>query len=137
LILVAFVLLFFQAPVLHYWFRFLDRKIVGQRGIQPLKKVIVDQSLMAPSINTGIIILLEVMQRRKWRDIRDKLKNNLPGILKNQYKLWPAVQIFNFYLVPLEYRVLVIVFVAFFWNIYLANALAAKPISEEKKLQES
>ena len=96
---------------------------------------------MAPSINTGILILLEVMQRRNWSDIRSKLKNNLPGILVNQYKLWPAVQLVNFYFVPLQYRVLVIVFVAFFWNIYLANALQASPESSgevhESKQHES
>lgn len=81
---------------------------------------------MAPSLNTSILIILEVLQRKKWPYIKDKLQNNLPNILINQYKLWPAVQCFNFYLVPLEYRVFVVVFVAFFWNIYLANALQAE-----------
>ena len=129
------ILVLLQAPTLHYWFRFLDKKIVGQKGLQPFKKVVVDQSLMAPSINTGIIILLEVMQRRKWPEIRAKIGDNLPGILKNQYKLWPAVQLVNFYLVPLEYRVLVVVFVAFFWNIYLANALQSGAPAAEKVQQ--
>jgi len=105
---------------------------VGQKGLQPLKKVVVDQSLMAPSINTGIIMLLELMQRKKWGDIRSKLRDHLPGVLKNQYKLWPAVQVVNFYFVPLQYRVLVIVFVAFFWNIYLANALQS---DDKKKIE--
>ena len=115
----------FVAPVLRVWFHFLDLKIGNIGRIAPLKKVIIDQALMAPSINTGILILLEVMQMTPFDDIKAKMKKHLPDILKNQYKLWPAVQLFNFYLVPLEYRVLVVIFVAFFWNIYLANTLSA------------
>lgn len=79
--------------------------------------------MMPLFINTTILVLLEGMQGRDWAAIKHKLQHNLPSILFNQYKLWPAVQLFNFYLVPIQYRVLVVVFVAFFWNIYLANAL--------------
>ena len=121
-----------QAPVLHYWFRFLDKRIVGNHGIQPLKKMLVDQSLMPTFINGTILILLEKMQRRDWKEIKGKLRHNLPSILVNQYKLWPAVQLFNFYVVPIQYRVLVVVFVAFFWNIYLANALQSSAAEETR-----
>lgn len=80
---------------------------------------------MAPIMNTSILIVLEVMQRRKWSEIEYKLKNNLPSIVSNQYKIWPVVQLINFYLLPLKYRLLFVNIVAFLWNIYLANALQA------------
>lgn len=83
---------------------------------------------MAPSINVGIVVFMEVLQLHKFEDIKNKCKNNLPGIIYNQYKLWPAVQLFNFYVIPLEYRVLVLAAVAFFWNIYLATAIQDKPV---------
>ena len=120
-----------QGPVLHTWFKFLDRKFVGKSLLEPLKKVVVDQSLMAPSLNTSLLVLLEVMQRKKWSDIEEKLKCSLPSILVTQYKLWPAVQLINFYLVPLHRRLLVVVIVAFFWNIYLANALQSSEPTHE------
>ena len=119
-----------QAPVLHYWFRFLDKRIVGNRGIQPLKKVLVDQSMMPTFINATIIVWLELMQRQKWPAIKNKIQNNLPSILWNQYKIWPAVQLVNFYVVPIQYRVIVVAVVAFFWNIYLANALQSSKSGE-------
>lgn len=82
---------------------------------------------MAPSINAGILVFMEVTQFSNLEEIKKKCKNNLPSIIYNQYKLWPAVQLFNFYLVPLEYRVLVLASVAFFWNIYLSTAIQDKP----------
>jgi hypothetical protein len=41
-----------------------------------------------------------------------------------QYKVWPAVDWFNFTYVPETLRVLFIGFVTLFWNIYLAAMLA-------------
>lgn len=84
---------------------------------------------MAPTINVGILLFMEVTKFSSIEEIKKKCQNNLPSIIKNQYKLWPAVQLFNFYVIPLEYRVLVLATVAFFWNIYLATALQDKPAS--------
>lgn len=38
------------------------------------------------------------------------------------YKLWPAVQCFNFYLVPLNYQLLFLNVIAIGWTAFLSNA---------------
>ncbi len=43
------------------------------------------------------------------------------------YKLWPAAQIVNFYLIPLKFRVNFANIVSLFWNTYVAW-LANRPL---------
>lgn len=82
---------------------FLERRF-GSSGIEPLKKLAVDQMFMAPLLNTAGLILLETMRGNNLDGIKYKLTNVLPDILKNQYKLWPAAQLVNFYFIPLQYK---------------------------------
>ncbi|ESO08594.1 hypothetical protein HELRODRAFT_169468 [Helobdella robusta] len=41
-------------------------------------------------------------------------------ILFNGYKVWPLAQLINFYIIPLQHRILFVNMVALFWNVYLA-----------------
>ncbi|TNN85377.1 Protein Mpv17 [Liparis tanakae] len=48
-----------------------------------------------------------------------KLKRDYTDALISNYYLWPAVQIANFYFIPLHYRLAVVQLVAVTWNSYL------------------
>lgn len=51
------------------------------------------------------------------------------------YKLWPAVQCVNFYLVPLNYQLLFLNVIAIGWTAFLSNA--NQKASEANELTEA
>ncbi|XP_075856740.1 mitochondrial inner membrane protein Mpv17 isoform X2 [Microcebus murinus] len=92
----------FVGPVVGGWYKVLDRFIPGTTKVDALKKMLLDQGGFAPCF-LGCFLPL---------DYRDALITN--------YYLWPAVQLANFYLVPLHYRLAVVQCVAVIWNSYLS-----------------
>ncbi|KAI1289146.1 Mpv17-like protein [Halotydeus destructor] len=110
------------APTLLKWFSFLDSRF-SKGALAPFKKMGCDQIFMAPAMNTLILVFLETTRGSSLEGIKRKMKVALPEILANNYKLWPAVQLINFYLVPLQYKILYTSLIAFFWNIYVTFTL--------------
>ena len=45
------------------------------------------------------------------------------------YKLWPAAQLFNFYVIPLKFRVNFSNIISLFWNTYV-SWLANRPVRD-------
>lgn len=110
------------------WFYFLDQTFGMKGTFAPLKKVITDQVIMSPALNCLTIITLEMMQFAEWSEIKLKLRSTLPDILVSNYKVWPMVQLINFYVISPKYRIMFIVSVGFFWNIYVASMLQSDQI---------
>lgn len=82
--------------------------------------ILVDQILFAPVFIGALIGSIGLLQGNKPNDIRLKLKKEFPDIIKANYKIWPAVQLLNFYFVPLNYQVVLVQIVAVFWNTYVS-----------------
>ncbi|XP_063479957.1 protein Mpv17 isoform X13 [Symphalangus syndactylus] len=92
----------FVGPVVGGWYKVLDRFIPGTTKVDALKKMLLDQGGFAPCF-LGCFLPLDY-----------------PDALITNYYLWPAVQLANFYLVPLHYRLAVVQCVAVIWNSYLS-----------------
>ncbi|KAJ1371937.1 Protein Mpv17 [Parelaphostrongylus tenuis] len=110
---------FFIAPSLNVWFKALER-VKGSPNIVPLKRMIIDQTLFSPWFNALILLNLRLLEGISFKESYRKMKNDWWTIYKNSLKVWPAVQLINFYLIPLNMRIIVVQLVAFFWNSYLS-----------------
>ncbi|KAL6740056.1 hypothetical protein Aduo_013444 [Ancylostoma duodenale] len=109
----------FIAPCLSKWFKVLER-VRGNPKIIPLARVAIDQIAFAPVFNAIILLNLRLLERLGFETSWRKMKEDWWTIYTSSLKVWPAVQIINFYLIPLNMRVIVIQLVAFFWNAYLS-----------------
>ncbi|XP_024943935.1 protein Mpv17 isoform X2 [Cephus cinctus] len=111
---------FIGGPATRTWYGILDRHFGSKGGTVALKKVACDQLLFAPSFIVILLSTISALQGGNMEDIKSRLKNDYIDILKNNYKLWPVVQLVNFALVPLHYQVLVVQSVAVLWNTYIS-----------------
>ncbi|KAI8067018.1 uncharacterized protein B0P05DRAFT_207593 [Gilbertella persicaria] len=112
----------FAGPVLSQWYRFVDRKVTIKSPAQGLfVKVALDQFCFAPFFIAAFFTGQGLFEGKSIRDIKDKLASGYTTALVGNYKIWPAVQIVNFYFTPLNYRLMVTNVVALGWNAYLST----------------
>ncbi|XP_076246429.1 mitochondrial inner membrane protein MPV17 [Calliopsis andreniformis] len=112
--------LFIAGPVTRTWYGILDKYIGSKGGIVVLKKVSCDQLLFAPAFLVVLLSTIGFLQGNDLEKLKMKLESEYPDILKNNYKLWPMVQLFNFYFIPLQYQVLIVQSIALLWNTYIS-----------------
>lgn len=125
-----------QGPTVLVWYRLLAARTTGPLWLRPLKMVLVDQAFFSPMFLTTMLCLLRTMEGCPPRETFNSWKRDFLPIFTTGLKvssvqasehaahyaqLWPAVQLVNFYLVPLNYRLLTVQCVSLFWNTYLSN----------------
>ena len=108
-------------PGMHLWYSRLDRFIKGSRTLRnALKKTAVDQAFFMPFYLAVFIMVMAVLRREKSEEISRRLSRDFQPMLITSYGLWPAVQLINFWAVPLHLRIPVINVVGLAWNTYIS-----------------
>jgi len=109
-------------PTLAIWYRTLDKIVKVQGTAGSLMKMALDQTVMAPVILTTFLGTMSLWTTYSTESAVKNIKQNLWPILLDNYKLWPAAQLINFYFMPLDQRVLFASLIALLWNTYLSYA---------------
>ncbi|GAA5796933.1 hypothetical protein HPULCUR_002311 [Helicostylum pulchrum] len=97
----------FAGPALSTWYRFIDRKVTTTNRVQGLvTKVVLDQFVFAPFFIAAFFTGQGLFEGKSINEIKEKLSSGYTTALIGNYKIWPAVQIANFYFTPLNYRLM-------------------------------
>ncbi|PRP84936.1 Mpv17 / PMP22 family protein [Planoprotostelium fungivorum] len=128
-------------PIAHYWYKFLDRLFEKraerakldaekekekkpQTGLSVidstvLKKLALDELIFDPFCIFLFFTVIGVLERKSLSQIREKIGKEYWITQKMSWKLWPAVQLINFALVPGDFRILFVNVISFVWGIFL------------------
>ncbi|KAI9761413.1 MAG: hypothetical protein M4579_001063 [Chaenotheca gracillima] len=114
---------FMVAPLQFTWFQFLSRAfpITKISATAPaLKRVAFDQLIFAPCSLAAFFTFMTVAEGGGKRAVIRKFQDVYLPALKANYILWPAVQILNFRVVPIQYQLPMVSTVSIAWTAYLS-----------------
>lgn len=111
------------APMADKWYKVLGAvKIPSWKSpaADLIARVGLDQGVFAPFIGIPLYYtMMTMMEGGDMRAIKNKIQNNWFDTLYTNWLVWPGVQLVNFAVVPVHFRLLVVNVVSIGWNCYL------------------
>jgi protein Mpv17 len=130
----------FSGPISHVWYTILE-SIVGRVVIQEQKvwgialRMLLDAFLFSPVAVAGYFTWRTLLEGKGLDGVHDKLQHTWKGALLASWHFWPLVNIVNFSVVPVQYRVLYNNSLSFLWNGYLTQLNAKRLLQEVAEKQ--
>jgi len=122
---------FLMAPIQFRWFKFLEKTfpITKTHAFpQAMKRVAFDQLIFAPFGVAAFFTAMTVAEGGGRRGVSQKLRDMYVPTLKANYMLWPAVQVVNFRLMPVQFQLPFVSTVGIAWTAYLSLTNAAEDV---------
>ena len=127
---VAIVGFVWSGPVTHNWYSILEKIVTIKNPIGGLiARIILDAIIFSPVTVTGYFACRSILEGSGMAGIRDKLSTRFVPAVTGAWKFWPAANVINFGLVPIEFRVLYMNVLSLFWTGYLTLLNASKVIA--------
>lgn len=126
---------FLMAPVQFRWFKFLEKTfpITKTHAFpQAMKRVAFDQLIFAPFGVAAFFTAMTLAEGGGKRGVSQKLRDMYVPTLKANYLLWPAVQVVNFRLMPVQFQLPFVSTVGIAWTAYLSLTNAAEDVQMNK-----
>jgi peroxisomal membrane protein 2 len=117
---------FLQAPVTHYYYHALDVQFPPTDypwTWTTLTKLIIDQSLFAPTFLLAVFLFLGFFEGESFHSIMEDISDVYWPTMTANWKLWIPATILNLAYVAPQYRVLYCNLIFFAWSIFLSLAL--------------
>lgn len=114
---------FIMAPLQHKWFGFLSSTFPAKAGAASsaaFKRVAFDQLLFAPVGLAMFFTFMTVAEGGTRRDVQKKFRDVYIPALKANFMVWPAVQMLNFRVIPLQLQIPFVSTIGIAWTAYLS-----------------
>jgi protein Mpv17 len=114
---------FVVAPFQFKWLQLLQRTFPltsASATLPALKRVAMDQTLFAPAGLLGFFTYMTYSEGGDTGAVKKRLGNVFFPTLKANYMLWPAVQLLNFRVMPLQFQLPFASTVGIAWGTYLS-----------------
>lgn len=118
--------------VCHFWYGFLDRKIVGHTLGVVAKKILIDQVIGSPLSLLTFFATLSFFEGRPLQEL-DSIKEKAIKLYVAEWVVWPPAQFINFYFLPTKFRVLYDNTISFGYDIYTSHVTHLREISVKSK----
>jgi protein Mpv17 len=118
--------LVWSGPVSHYWYQSLEilvkfvLRVPSNPLVQLVARITLDALLFSPFTIAGFFAVATLMQGGTVGDIANKLRTRWRSALVAAWSFWPVVNVANFGMVPLPYRVLYSSVMSLLWTGYLS-----------------
>ncbi|PNS19772.1 Protein sym1 [Sphaceloma murrayae] len=114
---------FLMAPLQHRWFAFLSSTfpLTKTNGTSAaMKRVAFDQLLFAPVGLAAFFTFMTIAEGGTVRDVKRKFTEVYVPALKANYMVWPAVQMLNFRVIPIQFQIPFVSTIGIAWTAYLS-----------------
>ncbi|KAK3324417.1 hypothetical protein B0T19DRAFT_230165 [Cercophora scortea] len=131
---------FLMAPVQFRWFKFLEKSfpITQTAAFLPaMKRVAFDQFIFAPFGIAAFFTAMTIAEGGGKRAVYQKIRDMYVPTLKANYMVWPAVQIINFRLMPVQFQLPFVSTVGIAWTAYLSLSNAAEDAQQARIIPNS
>lgn len=98
---------FAMAPIQFRWFKFLEKTFpITSKGafVPAMKRVVFDQLIFAPFGLACFFTTMTIAEGGGRRAVYQKMRDMYVPTLRANYVLWPAVQVINFRLMPVQFQ---------------------------------
>ncbi|KAL5415325.1 hypothetical protein PMIN06_000359 [Paraphaeosphaeria minitans] len=120
---------FLMAPIQHKWFGFLTRTFPMSKTsamVPALKRMALDQLMFSPVGLACFFTFMTVAEGGGKRAVARKFQDIYIPALKANYLVWPAVQIINFRLLPVQLQIPFVSTIGIAWTAYLSLTNSAE-----------
>ena len=116
----------------HYFYGFLDSKLVGTKPVTVATKVAIDQTIWNPIFGCMFFGYLNFTEGKSFEQYTNKIKADLKTAVMGSWAVWVPAHTINFAFVPPSQRLLYINTIQIGYNVFLSFLGNKGP--EEKEL---